>query len=211
MFASDSFLYRHRHTCWVALVLSLSRSRLTDIFTPFSISLFPSTSTQPPYLSLPHLILMHGCMFGLCRDSLAPGGFSWNQFTLPVPSHWSTIYRPSTAGAAGRLFNRYIRCLTWQSIYSPSFKHNIYQEYLLYCVCTIAYYLHLFYLTSSQSLACVLSWRFSLHHKYAAANVVCLSLVLVFHIFWDLTDQPRVLVESQNCVCLENTIERQKS
>ena len=105
--------------------------RFTDIFTllspsfPLSLSLsFPPPS---PSLSLPHLILMHGCIFGLCGDSLAPGGFSWNQFTLPVPSHWSTIYRPSTAGAAGRLFNRYIRCLTWQSVYGryrPCFKHK---------------------------------------------------------------------------------------
>lgn len=81
-----------------------------------SLSLHLHTASLVPPLS--HLILMHGCIFGLCRDSLSPGGFSWNQFTLPVPSHWSTIYRPSTAGAAGRLFNRYIRCLTWQSIYS---------------------------------------------------------------------------------------------
>lgn len=96
-------------------------------FSPFF--LLPSLSFPPPSpsLSLPHLILMHGCIFGLCRDSLAPGGFSWNQFTLPVPSHWSTIYKPSTAGAAGRLFNRYIRCLTWQSVYGryrPCFKHK---------------------------------------------------------------------------------------
>lgn len=81
---------------------------------PHSLSLSKPLSTVLPH----NLILMHGCIFGLCRDSRVPGGFSWNQFTLPVPSHWSTIYRPSSAGAAGRLFNRYIRCLTWQSIYS---------------------------------------------------------------------------------------------
>lgn len=99
-----------------------------------SLSLY-SLPLPLPSLSLlpfpPFLILMHGCIFGLCRDTLTPGGCSWNQFGWPVPSHWSTIYRPSTAEAAGRLFNWYIMCLTWQSIYSrfsPSFKHK--EDYL---------------------------------------------------------------------------------
>lgn len=103
-------------------------------FLPFSLSLY-SLPLPLPSLSLlpfpPFLILMHGCIFGLCWDTLTPGGCSWNQFGWPVPSHWSTIYRPSTAEAAGRLFNWYIMCLTWQSIYSrfsPSFKHK--EDYL---------------------------------------------------------------------------------
>lgn len=125
------FLFLAPSTVSLVHISSLTH-RITDIFTLFSpslsLSLFPSTFTEPlSALLSPHLILMHGCIFGLCRDSVAPGGFSWNQFTLPVPSHWSTIYRPSTAGAAGKLFNWYIRCLTWQSIYSrysPCFNNE---------------------------------------------------------------------------------------
>lgn len=98
-------------------------------FSPFPLSLHSLHLPLPLYLLSLFLILMHGRIFGLCWDTLTPGGCSWNQFRLPVPSHWSTIYRPSTAGAAGRLFNWYIMCLTWQSIYSrysPSFKHKEY-------------------------------------------------------------------------------------
>lgn len=111
---------------WCLLCISpfWHMDRTIDIFT----HLFYSPFFNLPLVFLPHLIQMHGCIFGLCRDSTAPGGFSWNQFTLPLPSHWSTIYRPSTSGAAGRPFNRYIRCLTWQSSYSsyinPCFKHQ---------------------------------------------------------------------------------------
>ena len=132
MFAFAFILHRYSFS-FSRRLLCISPFRHTPIHWHFhtSFSLFPSLSLSfpppSPSLSLPHLILMHGCIFGLCGDSLAPGGFSWNQFTLPVPSHWSTIYRPSTAGAAGRLFNRYIRCLTWQSVYGryrPCFKHK---------------------------------------------------------------------------------------
>lgn len=98
--------------------------RTPDIFTRLFILPFSTLSLS----SCHHLIQMHGCIFGLCRDGNAPGGFSWNEFTLCLPSHWSTIYRPSTFGAAGRPFNRYISCLMWQSSYrsyaNPCFKHE---------------------------------------------------------------------------------------
>lgn len=94
---------------------SLPRRRLLCIPPP------PLHALESLTFSLPSVPLSHSdarpYIWPFCRGSLAPGGFSWNQFTLPVPSHWSTIYRPSTAGAAGRPFNRYIRCLTWQSVY----------------------------------------------------------------------------------------------
>lgn len=124
-----SFSLAHTHVCysfcllsWCLLCISpLEREQLT-----FSLIFFILLFSTFPWSSCPHLIQMHGCIFGLCRDSAAPGGFSWNQFTLPLPSHWSTIYRPSTSGAAGRPFNLYIRCLTWLSSYSsyinPCFK-----------------------------------------------------------------------------------------
>lgn len=104
----------------VSFVHSFQTHTESLTFSLVILPLSPSLHLHPAslYLPVPLLIQMHGCIFGLCRDSLAPGGFSWNQFTLPVPSHWSTIYRPSTAGAAGSPFNRCIRCLTWQSIYS---------------------------------------------------------------------------------------------
>lgn len=123
-----SFSYTLRRICVSISSLSrwgfhpsLSSSHSPPL--PFFLHLHPAAVCLP----LHHLILMHGCIFGLCKDSLTPGGFSWNQFTLPVPSHWSTIYRPSTAGAAGRLFNQYIMCLTRRGIYSgysPSCKHK---------------------------------------------------------------------------------------
>lgn len=130
----QSLSLAHTHLCssfyllsWCLLCISsfwhMDREPLT-----FSLIFFILPFSTFPWCSCPHLIQMHSCIFGLCRDSAAPGGFSWNQFTLPLPSHWSTIYRPSTSGAAGRPFNRYIRCLTWQSSYSscinPCFKHQ---------------------------------------------------------------------------------------
>lgn len=206
------FIYGVQHVClWfislqthsVALRLSLSSLPLLSLshtwnhwhFHPFF--LFLSSFTQPRCLSFPHLIRMHGCIFGLCRDSLAPGGFSWNQFTLPVPSHWSTIYRPSTAGAAGRLFNRYIRCLTWQSIYStysPCFKHNIRNTF--YAVFAQLHIIYTCLILSPVSPLLVCCHGDSLCPiSMTLANVFwSLTLVLVVYIFWDVADQQRVFV-----------------
>lgn len=81
----------HTHTLsFLSVILSLPRS-LGGVSCAYSPPAPPLPTLESLTFSLPSVPLSHSdarlYIWPFCRDSLAPGGFSWNQFTLPVPSH----------------------------------------------------------------------------------------------------------------------------